>query len=500
MASSSMLNAKLPANIKREYFNEEETEYNNLQPFLLESSDEENSSFYDSSYAFFDSWRKFDFLTSSSGDSPVKKSAVCEDGEDQPRNFASVGAAVQNVDISGILKRMRTESLSLSQQKNVSGSHAQLILREDFMWSAPGLEALGFGSGSGSSSKVAEKQQQSQEKQQVTASLDATVHAKPTTCIDPVQVFMLAEPPTKNMDSMDTDDSDLSDDDYDEGSDERSPGVTSRINVKAEVATDDDTDEGEGDSDDDDEEVDVVSLNKGQQQQELRFQTAAVAAAVPYRRRSAGDPSPSSAVITADVAAMHNYSNRSTAPPPTASASSQVQAGAGNKRPAAGGPLARSTSLLVKRPRLSAPSSPVAANEVPSWRARHGPSKTGSLRHHHHGYHHHHANSGGGCQRRELHNVLERKRRDDLRGNFNGLRDMLPNVQAKERMPKVTILRRSCDYIRSLRRSFHDLSAEMHRLRQRQSDLRARLRDLGGDAAAAMQMACEDDDTAAHWG
>lgn len=275
--------------------------------------------------------------------------------------------------------------------------------------------------------------------------------------------------------------------------------MTSRINVKAEVATDDDTDEGEGDSDDDDEEVDVVSLNKGQQQQELRFQTAAAAAAVPYRRRSAGDPSPSSAVITADVAAMHNYSNRSSAPLPAGSASSQAQAGAGNKRPA-GGPLARSTSLLVKRPRLSAPSSPVAVSEVPSWRARHGPSKAGGLRHHHHGYHHHHASSGGGCQRRELHNVLERKRRDDLRGNFNGLRDLLPNVQAKERMPKVTILRRSCDYIRSLRRSFHDLSAEMHRLRQRQSDLRARLRDLGGDAAAAMQMACEDEDTAAHWG
>lgn len=208
MASSSILNAKLPANIKRGFSNEEETEYDILQPFFLESSDEENASFYDSSMAFLDSWRKFDLLTSSNGGSPVKKSVVCEDGEDQPRNFSSVGAAVQNVDISGILKRMRTESLSLSQQKSVSGSHEQLILRDDFMWSAPGLEALGFGSGSGSSSKVAEKQQQPHEQQQITASLDATVHAKATTCIDPVQVFMLAEPPTKS--SIDTDDSDLS--------------------------------------------------------------------------------------------------------------------------------------------------------------------------------------------------------------------------------------------------------------------------------------------------
>ena len=222
-------------------------------------------------------------------------------------------------------------------------------------------------------------------------------------------------------------------------------------------------DEIEDDDDDDEEEVDVVSLNKSQQ--EVRLQSALRNAV--YGQNNL--PPSSAAVITADVAVMHNYSNRSsTGGQPATCASPEKPVCV--KRPVS----ERAASLLVKRQKLSETSSVVT-------RPRHRITSTASgLRHT--------GRIPTGCQRREMHNVLERKRRDDLRGSFNGLRDLLPNIHAKERVPKVTILRKSCEYIRSLRRSFHELSQEMTRQKQRHGDLRAKLKELGMDGNCA------------HWG
>lgn len=249
----------------------------------------------------------------------------------------------------------------------------------------------------------------------------------------------------------------------------------------------------ESDVTDDDEEVDVVSVNKSQQGSAHMQDSSQLFHSALALHRSTSLPLPTAAsVITADVAAMHNYfstpshigvkSGSSTVPltltPAAGSSSASI-----NRRRSTGGPIA--TSLLVKRQKPTVTASATRPRHV----SRIMSSSGSALRHHHVPATQSGAGMGGCGQRRELHNVLERKRRDDLRGSFNGLRDLLPmtgagGVQAKERLAKVTILRRSCDYIRSLRRSFHDLSAEMNRLKSRQGELRARLKELEQRAAA----------------
>lgn len=53
--------------------------------------------------------------------------------------------------------------------------------------------------------------------------------------------------------------------------------------------------------------------------------------------------------------------------------------------------------------------------------------------------------------KRATHNVLERKRRNDLRYSFQTLRDQIPDLEDNERAPKVNILKKSTEYIKSLK-------------------------------------------------
>ena len=61
---------------------------------------------------------------------------------------------------------------------------------------------------------------------------------------------------------------------------------------------------------------------------------------------------------------------------------------------------------------------------------------------------------------RATHNVLERKRRNDLKQKFQRLRDCVPELKDNDRAPKVSILRKSWEYISTLKKEENKLKHE----------------------------------------
>ena len=88
---------------------------------------------------------------------------------------------------------------------------------------------------------------------------------------------------------------------------------------------------------------------------------------------------------------------------------------------------------------------------------------------------------GDDTNKRAQHNVLERKRRNDLKYSFLRLRDHVPELSKQERTPKVTILKLSSDYIRSLTARNRKLENERAKLKARHEMLRQKLAALGHD-------------------
>ena len=80
--------------------------------------------------------------------------------------------------------------------------------------------------------------------------------------------------------------------------------------------------------------------------------------------------------------------------------------------------------------------------------------------------------------RRAQHNVLERKRRNDLKSSFHILRDHIPELNSQERAPKVVILKKATDYIWSLRRTHSKHQSELERLQRTNDRLRKHLAQL----------------------
>jgi len=62
--------------------------------------------------------------------------------------------------------------------------------------------------------------------------------------------------------------------------------------------------------------------------------------------------------------------------------------------------------------------------------------------------------------RRATHNVLERRRRVDLKNSFERLRECVPNLESQEKSPKVVVLRKAADYIGVLSKREHELEKE----------------------------------------
>lgn len=78
-------------------------------------------------------------------------------------------------------------------------------------------------------------------------------------------------------------------------------------------------------------------------------------------------------------------------------------------------------------------------------------------------------------QRRASHNVLERKRRNDLKYSFQVLRGQIPDLEENQRAPKVTILRRATDFIKQMQERENRLEAEWQREKKRKARLTERL-------------------------
>lgn len=76
---------------------------------------------------------------------------------------------------------------------------------------------------------------------------------------------------------------------------------------------------------------------------------------------------------------------------------------------------------------------------------------------------------------RATHNVLERKRRNDLKLKFQRLRDAVPEVKDNERAPKISILRKSGEYITHLNREESRLLAELERQKKQNAQLLKKL-------------------------
>eukprot|EP01135_Chromosphaera_perkinsii_P008948 Nk52_evm1s1535 gene=Nk52_evmTU1s1535 len=67
--------------------------------------------------------------------------------------------------------------------------------------------------------------------------------------------------------------------------------------------------------------------------------------------------------------------------------------------------------------------------------------------------------------KRTIHNVLERKRRNDLKYSFQNLRNCIPDIETNDKAPKVLILKKATDFICFLQRQEKELAAEKERLK-----------------------------------
>ena len=76
---------------------------------------------------------------------------------------------------------------------------------------------------------------------------------------------------------------------------------------------------------------------------------------------------------------------------------------------------------------------------------------------------------------RASHNVLERKRRNELKGKFYSLRDCIPDLSGNKKIPKVVILKKAISYIESIKGEESTLKTELQRHRKTNQELRRRL-------------------------
>lgn len=76
---------------------------------------------------------------------------------------------------------------------------------------------------------------------------------------------------------------------------------------------------------------------------------------------------------------------------------------------------------------------------------------------------------------RATHNVLERKRRNDLKLKFQKLRDCVPELKDNERAPKVSILRKSWEYISHIKQEEIKLLAELEKQKKMNAGLLRKL-------------------------
>ena len=80
--------------------------------------------------------------------------------------------------------------------------------------------------------------------------------------------------------------------------------------------------------------------------------------------------------------------------------------------------------------------------------------------------------------RRASHNVLERKRRNDLKNSFDILRTGIPDLEENIRAPKVVILRKAVEYIKYLQVNDRKIECDYNREQKKFNKLKERLMHL----------------------
>jgi Myc proto-oncogene protein len=88
--------------------------------------------------------------------------------------------------------------------------------------------------------------------------------------------------------------------------------------------------------------------------------------------------------------------------------------------------------------------------------------------------------------RRASHNVLERKRRNDLKNSFDILRMGIPDLEENVRAPKVVILRKAVEYIKSLQTTDKKYDNEILKEQKRFNRLKDRLSQLRSSFPATL--------------
>lgn len=222
---------------------------------------------------------------------------------------------------------------------------------------------------------------------------------------------------------------------------------------------DDDEDEDE----DEDEEIDVVTVVAADKVQANNSRNS--------RERPVLPATPSA---SAQVAAMHNYTAAAPKSPKSDSGSSSHSSSSSSR-----------SSHSQKRSR----SYHIHDHSTPLKRAKISVAHSSELRSAMRRYRHQHcrtSNNNNRCSsdsedsdcKRAQHNVLERKRRNDLKSSFHILRDHVPDLQSQERAAKVTILKKATDHIMFLRRQQQSLNVELDRHQRTNEALQRRLRLL----------------------
>ncbi|XP_062506627.1 transcriptional regulator Myc-1-like isoform X2 [Corticium candelabrum] len=90
--------------------------------------------------------------------------------------------------------------------------------------------------------------------------------------------------------------------------------------------------------------------------------------------------------------------------------------------------------------------------------------------------------------KRTTHNHLERKRRNDLKSSFQGLRMNVPDIKDNEKAPKVAILKKASEHIMELRKDDERLAAELAKEKQRHEALLKQYNALNQGAVCQLGM------------
>ena len=197
---------------------------------------------------------------------------------------------------------------------------------------------------------------------------------------------------------------------------------------------------------------------------------------------------PAAPTMSAQVAAMHNYNA------PASSAPREPRT-----TPTKSPRCHKTSSGVLKRHRQDKIDRDNGENRPPLKKLRLHMATKDQLRHvvrklHHRTHSSRAGGSGGGgstCSssrsssdsedgecRRSQHNILERKRRNDLKYSFQLLRQHVPDLGQMDKTPKVTILKKASDFIMGLRAKESHLRKQVESQRQKQEQLKRRLRVL----------------------